>query len=85
MRSVMSGMTAFWSSIGLGSSTSKSEKAKAAAEADLKYLYSAFTKLPSLRLTADHRARLIKGYEEFPFDTAVPLFAFKNVQQLGYC
>ena len=82
MRSVMSGMTAFWSSIGLGSGTSKSERAKAAADADLKYLYSAFTKLPSLRLTSDHRARLIKGYEEFPFDTAVPLFAFKNLQQL---
>ncbi len=78
----MSGMTAFWSSIGLGSSSSKSEKAKAAAEADLKYLYSAFTKLPSLRLTSDHRTRLIKGYEEFPFDTAVPLFVFKNLQQL---
>lgn len=78
----MSGMTNFWSSIGLGSSTSKSERAKAATEADLKYLYSAFTKLPSLRLTSDHRARLIKGYEEFPFDTAVPLFAFKNIQQL---
>jgi Leucine rich repeat len=82
MRSVMSGMTAFWSSIGLVSSTSKSEKAKAVAETDLKYLYSAFTKLPSLRLTSDHRARLIRGYEEFPFDTAVPLFAFKNIQQL---
>lgn len=82
MRSVMSGMTSFWSSIGLGSGSSKSERAKAATEADLKYLYSAFTKLPSLRLTSDPRARLIKGYEEFPFDTAVPLFAFKNIQQL---
>ena len=82
MRSVMSGMTSFWSSIGLGSGTSRSERAKAATEADLKYLYSAFTKLPSLRLTSDPRARLIKGYEEFPFDTAVPLFAFKNIQQL---
>ncbi|KIW16997.1 hypothetical protein PV08_04188 [Exophiala spinifera] len=82
MRSVMSGMSTFWSSIGLGASTSKSEKAKALAEADLTYLYSAFTKLPSLRLTTDHRARLIQGYEEFPFDTAVPLFAFKNLQQL---
>ncbi|KAK6379803.1 hypothetical protein LTS17_005876 [Exophiala oligosperma] len=82
MRSVMSGMSTFWSSIGLGGSSSKSEKAKALAEADLTYLYSAFTKLPSLRLTTDHRARLIQGYEEFPFDTAVPLFAFKNLQQL---
>jgi hypothetical protein len=80
----MSSMTAFWSHLGFGghSSLSKSEKAKAAIEADLKYLYSAFTKLPSLRLSQDHRARLIKGYEEFPFDTAVPLFAFKNVQHL---
>ena len=82
MRSVMSGMSTFWSSIGLGGSTSKTEKAKAVEQADLTYLYSAFTKLPSLRLTTDHRARLIKNYEEFPFDTAVPLFAFKNLQQL---
>ncbi|KIX01798.1 uncharacterized protein Z518_09525 [Rhinocladiella mackenziei CBS 650.93] len=82
MRSVMSGMSTFWSSIGLGGSTSKSEKAKALTQVDLTYLYSAFTKLPSLRLTSDHRARLIRGYEEFPFDTAVPLFAFKNLQQL---
>lgn len=82
MRSVMSGMSTFWSSIGLGGSTSKLEKEKALTEADLTYLYSAFTKLPSLRLTTDHRARLIRGYEEFPFDTAVPLFAFKNLQQL---
>ncbi|RMD39913.1 hypothetical protein DV735_g5214, partial [Chaetothyriales sp. CBS 134920] len=83
VRSTLSSITTFWSSIGLGgSASSKSEKAKAAAELDLKYLYSAFTKLPSLRLTTDHRARLIRGYEEFPFDTAVPLFAFKNLQQL---
>ena len=82
VRSVMSGVSAFWSTIGLGSSNNKSEKAKVALEADLKYLYSAFTKLPSLRFAPDHRARLIKGHEEFPFDTAVPLFAFKNVQQL---
>ncbi|KAJ9615619.1 hypothetical protein H2200_001694, partial [Cladophialophora chaetospira] len=82
MRSVMSGMSSFWSSIGLGGSNSKSEKVKVLTQADLTYLYSAFTKLPSLRLTTDHRARLIRGYEEFPFDTAVPLFAFKNLQQL---
>jgi Leucine-rich repeat (LRR) protein len=82
MRSVMSGMTTFWSSLGLGNGSSKSEKARAAIESDLKYLYSAFTKIPTLRLTADHHSRLIRGYEEFPFDSAVPLFAFKNLQQL---
>lgn len=83
-RSVISGMAAFWTTFGFGGSgnVSKSEKARAAQDADLKYLYSAFTKLPSLRLSPDHRARLIRGYEEFPFDTAVPLFAFKNVQSL---
>ncbi|KNG80428.1 Leucine Rich Repeat domain protein, partial [Aspergillus nomiae NRRL 13137] len=81
VRSVMSGMSALWSSFGLGSkdSVSKSEKAKAALEADLKYLYSAFTKIPCLRLAPDRRARLIRGYEEFPFDTAVPLHSFKNL------
>ena len=47
VRSVMSSMSSFWSTFGLGSgNSSKSEKAKAAAEADLKYLYSAFTKIP---------------------------------------
>ena len=80
--SSMRSMSSFWSSIGFGGSNSKSEKVKALIQADLSYLYSAFTKLPSLRLTTDHRARLIKGYEEFPFDTAVPLFLFKNLQQL---
>ncbi|PGH19824.1 hypothetical protein AJ80_03740 [Polytolypa hystricis UAMH7299] len=84
VRSVMSGMSALWSSIGLGSrdSTSKSEKAKAAIQNDLKYLYSAFTKIPCLRLAPDHRARLIRGYEEYPFDTAVPLHSFKNLSAL---
>ncbi|KAK5089213.1 hypothetical protein LTR05_003439 [Lithohypha guttulata] len=81
VRSVMSNMSALWSGIGL-SAGSKSEKARLALEHDLKYVYGAFTKLPSLRLTPDHRTPLIKGYEQFPFDTAVPLFAFKNVQQL---
>ncbi|THC88658.1 hypothetical protein EYZ11_011892 [Aspergillus tanneri] len=84
VRSVMSGMSAIWSSFGLGSkdSISKSEKAKAALEADTKYLYSAFTKIPCLRLAPDRRARLIRGYEEFPFDTAVPLHSFKNLSAL---
>ncbi|KAM5432620.1 hypothetical protein McanMca71_007405 [Microsporum canis] len=84
VRSVMSTMSSFWSSFGLGSrdSVSKSDKAKAALEADLKYLYSSFTKIPCLRLAPDHRARLISGYEEFPFDTAVPLHSFKNLSAL---
>ncbi|RDW70654.1 leucine-rich repeat domain-containing protein [Aspergillus mulundensis] len=84
VRSVMSGMSSLWSSFGLASKDafSKSEKAKAALEADIKYLYSAFTKIPCLRLAPDRRARLIRGYEEFPFDTAVPLHSFKNLSAL---
>lgn len=83
VRSVMSGISSLWSSFGIGSRDGmKSEKAKAAIEADLKYLYSAFTKIPCLRLAPDHRARLIRGYEEFPLDTAVPLHVFKNLGAL---
>ncbi|KAK8049282.1 hypothetical protein PG994_011012 [Apiospora phragmitis] len=84
VRSVMSGMSALWASFGIGASISaaRNEKQKAALMADLKYLYSAFTKIPCLRLAPDWRARLIRGYEEFPFDSAVPLYVFKNLQAL---
>ena len=87
VRTVMSGMSNIWSGLGLGSSTSaaKTEKAKAQLLLDLKYLYSAFTKIPCLRLSPDPKARMIGGYEEFPFDTAVPLLAFKNVSALEIC
>ena len=87
IRSVVSGMSALWSSFSLGSSISaaRTERQKAALQADLKYLYSAFTKIPCLRLAPDWRARLIRGYEEFPFDSAVPLYVFKNVQALEVC
>lgn len=84
VRSVMSGMSAFWASFGIGASisTARLERQKLALQADLKYLYSAFTKIPCLRLAPDWRARLIRGYEEFPFDSAVPLYVFKNLQAL---
>ena len=83
----MSNMSSLWSGLGLGysSSAAKTEKANAQLEADLKYLYSAFTKIPCLRLSPDRKARLIAGYEEFPFDTAVPLVAFKNLSALEIC
>lgn len=87
VRSVMSGMSSLWSNLGIGhsSSATKSEKAMAQLLADTKYLYSAFTKIPCLRLSPDRKARLIGGYEEFPFDTAVPLLAFKNLSALEIC
>ncbi|KAG8627434.1 hypothetical protein KVT40_004917 [Elsinoe batatas] len=86
VRSALSTMSSMWTKLGLTSKEdSKIEKQKAAEQDDLKYLYSAFTKIPCLRLAPDHRSRLIAGYEEFPFDTAVPLFAFKNLSALEIC
>jgi len=83
MRSVMSTMSTLWTRLGLSAkSEAKLEKQKLSALEDLKYLYSAFTKVPCLRLSPDYRAPLIAGFEEFPFDSAVPLLAFKNVTVL---
>jgi hypothetical protein len=84
VRSVMSSMSSLWSTIGMNSArtAAKTERAKIQMQTDIKYLYSAFTKIPCLRLSPDHKARLISGFEEFPFDTAVPLTAFKNVSAL---
>lgn len=78
MRSAMSGVSAIFSNM----SISSKEKARASLEQDLKYLYSSFTVLPSLRLTPDRKAKIIDGFEEFPFDRAVPLIAFKNLTSL---
>ncbi|KAL8944363.1 MAG: hypothetical protein Q9211_000630 [Gyalolechia sp. 1 TL-2023] len=85
VRSVITGMSAFWSGFGSSNSVAKSEKSQAQLISDLRYLYSAFTKIPCLRLAPDRKARLIQGYEEFPFDTAVPLHAFKNLSALDIC
>lgn len=85
VRSVMSSMSSMWSAFALTNPANKLEKQKAVEQEDLKYLYSAFTKVPCLRLSPDPQSRLIAGYEEFPFDTAVPLFAFKNVSALEIC
>lgn len=85
VRSVMSSMSSMWSRFKLSDEASKLEKAQAVEKEDLKYLYSAFTKIPCLRLAPDHKSKLIAGYQEFPFDTAVPLFAFKNLSALEIC
>ncbi|KAL8774686.1 MAG: hypothetical protein Q9209_000625 [Squamulea sp. 1 TL-2023] len=83
--SVRSVMSALWSGFTSSNSANKSAKAEAQLVLDLKYLYSAFTKIPCLRLSSDQSIRLIRDYEEFPFDTAVPLLAFKNLTALEIC
>lgn len=85
VRSVMSSVSSIWSNLSLSNSAAKQEKRMAQYRDDIKYLYSCFTKIPALKLSPDHRARLIEGFEEFPFDTAVPLFAFKNLSALEIC
>ena len=85
VRSALSSMSSMWSRFALSNEESKLEKQKAVEQDDLKYLYSAFTKIPCLRLAPDPRSKLIAGYQEFPFDTAVPLFAFKNLSALEIC
>ena len=85
VRSVMSSMSSLWSNLTLSNRAAKQEKQMNQYRDDIKYLYSCFTKIPALKLSPDHRARLVRGFEEFPFDTAVPLFAFKNVSALEIC
>lgn len=85
MRSIASSVYNLWGNIMLSNSIAKAEKQAVQYQEDIRYLYSCFTKIPALRLAPDHRARLISGYEEFPFDTAVPLFVFKNVSSLEVC
>lgn len=82
VRSVMSSVSSLWSNMTITSSATKIEKQMTQYREDIRYLYSCFTKIPALKLSPDHRARLVAGFEEFPFDTAVPLFAFKNVSAL---
>lgn len=76
VQSVMSSVSALWSSLNAG------PKNKENIVFDIKYLCSAFTKLPCLRLAPDKKARLIEGSEEYPFDTAVPIQIFKNISVL---
>nr|POE86944.1 putative leucine-rich repeat-containing protein [Quercus suber] len=85
MRSVMSSMSSFLANLSLSNSEAKAEKQAAQFKENIRYLYSCFTKIPALRLAPDHKVRPVAGYEIFPFDTAVPLHAFKNVSALEVC
>ncbi|CDK26556.1 unnamed protein product [Kuraishia capsulata CBS 1993] len=78
VKSVMSSVSALWGVMG----SYGSGKGKDSITADLKYLYSAFTKLPCLRIAPDLKAKLIEGHEEYPFDTTVPIKIFKKLSVL---
>ncbi|TID31159.1 hypothetical protein CANINC_000267 [Pichia inconspicua] len=72
VKSVMSSVSALWNTFGSSSKIDNSVS-------DLKYLYSAFSKLPCLRLANEPNAKLIDGHEEYPFETATPVVVFKNI------
>ncbi|QPG74201.1 hypothetical protein FOA43_001525 [Brettanomyces nanus] len=79
VKSVMSSVSALWNS--LGNSSGKYNN----ISSDLEYLYSAFTKLPCLRLANDPKAKMIEGHEEYPFETATPINIFRNLVVLEIC
>ncbi|VEU23141.1 DEKNAAC103995 [Brettanomyces naardenensis] len=79
VKSVMSSVSALWNSLSSPSGSYDN------ITADLRYLYSAFTKLPCLRLANDPKAKLIEGHEEYPFETATPINIFQNLVVLEIC
>ncbi|KAH3682072.1 hypothetical protein WICPIJ_006962, partial [Wickerhamomyces pijperi] len=76
VKSVMSSVSALWHNLSYNGNKGEN------IISDLKYLYSAFTKLPCLRLANDPNAKLIEGHEEYPFDTSTPIRIFKNLSVL---
>ncbi|KAK9447457.1 uncharacterized protein V1518DRAFT_421060 [Limtongia smithiae] len=78
MRSTMSGMSAIFSRF----SFADHDKARQDLEADIKYLYSAFSVIPAIRLAPDRKAKLIQGFEDYPSSCAVPVTVFKNLTSL---
>ncbi|GMM28150.1 hypothetical protein DAMA08_008660 [Martiniozyma asiatica (nom. inval.)] len=73
VKSVMSSVSALWNTLSVN--TIKGDN----IAQDLKYIFSAFTKLPCLRLAVEPNAKLIEGHEEYPFETATPIKVFKNL------
>ncbi|SAM81802.1 uncharacterized protein UBRO_03048 [Ustilago bromivora] len=59
-----------------------SSSAKPDPSRDVKYIYSCFTKIPSLRLGPIPARKLIHDFEDCPGQRAVPLDVFKNLQVL---
>jgi Leucine rich repeat len=54
----------------------------ASLDAELKYLYSAFTKLPALRVRPSGVKVISELAEDPPTDSGIPMDAFKNLQTL---
>ncbi|GAC95733.1 adenylate cyclase fragment [Pseudozyma hubeiensis SY62] len=66
----------------LNSSLSWFSASKPDPTQDLKYIYSCFTKIPSLRLGPVPPRRLVQDFEDCPGQSAVPLDVFRNLQML---
>lgn len=95
MSSVKSAFSTLWNSFSLNYNNPASNKGHPDSEADevtmfdnpaivnyLKYLNISMSKITSLRLAPDVHSKLIKNFEEYPFDRATPLTIFRNLQFL---
>ncbi|CCJ30990.1 unnamed protein product [Pneumocystis jirovecii] len=82
IRSVVKGVSNLWGRLSAGWKLSPKERMYEHVRSDIVYLYSSFTKLPSLKVLPSSNFQMIDGYEEFPFDTAIPLSVFKNLKSL---
>lgn len=74
------------SNFGLGSTQNSSGwwgGKKADITVEIKYIYSAMTKIPALRIVPPP-VKLIQDFEDCPGELSIPLDAFKNVQFLEF-
>ena len=83
VRSVISGVSMLWNNLNfITNPEARAEKQRMLLMKDITYLFSAFTKVPCLKLSRDSHIPRIRDYEEFPLDTAVPINIFKNLSNL---
>ncbi|KAG5437493.1 hypothetical protein PCANB_000921 [Pneumocystis canis] len=82
IRTMVKGVSSLWGRLSSGWKIFPKERTYEFIKSDIMYLYSSFTKLPSLKLMPSSNFQMIEGYEEFPFDTAIPLSVFKNLKSL---
>lgn len=76
------------SALGLGGASTKPGSSwwsseKQDVNADLRYIYSAMTKIPALRV-GPPPLKLVRDFEDCPGEMSVPLEPFKNVQILEF-
>ncbi|ODQ79886.1 hypothetical protein BABINDRAFT_161559 [Babjeviella inositovora NRRL Y-12698] len=75
VKSIVTSASMYWRSFGFSKDPKIIMK-------DLEYLCSVFQELPCLILSPKTKIYSIANYEEYPFDTSIPMHLFKNLQVL---